>query len=545
MLKPPRDIANLDADLAKEPTHLVQHLAESASRDLYLFATGVLGYRDLTPSCHGPLCAWHDGNESRYKLTLMPRGHFKTTVVTIAKNLQRITRNPEARILLANETATNAERFLSAIKAHAESNKRFRTLYSHLIPPDIRKTTWSQQAVTFVRDGVYTVPSIDTIGMSGAMTSRHYTHLSFDDPISADAANSKLVMDGTIGRISNLISLMDDPSRDTIDLTGTRWAFWDVYKWFEQTFSPAMFIRSDVEDGDPIFPDRFDVDTLAQIRTSLGEYLYSCQYRNNPRNIEVQDFNVQDLKFWKWMPDEESLALYGRDSEVERIVRMDELDITVTIDPAYADGLNLERLDRNAAVTCGTTEDGDAIVLDAWGKRCTPRELVDRLLWSIRRFRPRAVGIQRAGYEVALKYFLQAEMQREDLYAHVIMLKPGGKGKPHIRGLQPVAATGHLYLSPTQHELRTELSEYPLGQHDDIADALGLQTQLWQGVSSEEAWQKYQEAEDKYLRRLVHHDASGRITREMAETMPLNILEDMGYDPEDGRYGRFSEVSFS
>ncbi|MGH8621488.1 MAG: hypothetical protein ACRET3_05050, partial [Burkholderiales bacterium] len=111
--------------------------------------------------------------------------------MTIGKNLQKVCQNPENRILIANETATNAERFLSAIKTHAETNKRFRALYSHIIPLDTRKTRWSQTELQFVRQGYYPEPTLDTIGMTGAMTSRHYTHLGFDDPISAEAAESR------------------------------------------------------------------------------------------------------------------------------------------------------------------------------------------------------------------------------------------------------------------------------------------------------------------------------------------------------------------
>lgn len=546
MINPPVDLPRLDDSIVREPEDIRRDMAESASRNLFLFNTGVLGYKDLTEDCHGPLCAWHDKNESRYKETLMPRGHLKTSCLTIGKNTQKVVRNPEARILLANETATNAERFLGAIKAHAESNRVFRALYSHIIPPDnSRKHSWSQRELTFNRQGTYTVPTIDTIGMTGAMTSRHYTHLCIDDPISADAAESQIVMDTTIRRISNLISLMDDPGRDTVDLTGTRWAFYDVYSWFEETFTPARFIRGDTEDNIPIWPERFTLETLAQIRKSLGEYLYSCQYRNNPRNTEVQDFNVQDLKFWRWSADEESIVLYGRDGEIERVVDLDELDVTTTVDPAYDEGIvNLSRLDRNAVVTCGVAPGvgnatPDAIVLDAWGQRCTPLDLINHLLWTLRRFHPRAIGIQRAGYEMVLKYFLGALGEQEGLYAHVIPVKPGGKGKRHIRGLQPVAATGHLYISPSHHLLRDELADYPLGQHDDVADALALQLQLWRGVMSATRWEKYQESENRILRAIASQ-GTGRID---TKNVSPSQLEDMGYDPEDHRYGTISEAS--
>jgi len=180
-MEPPRDIPNIDDSIAREPEDIRRDLAEAASRNLFLFCKGVLGYKDMTESFHGHLCAWHDKNPARFKMTLIPRGHLKTSILTIGKTLQLITQNPEHRILLANETATNAEKFLFAIRMHAESNRRFRALYSHLIPTE--PTTWSQVALTFVRKGVYPTPTVTAMGMTGAMTSQHYTHLTLDDLI--------------------------------------------------------------------------------------------------------------------------------------------------------------------------------------------------------------------------------------------------------------------------------------------------------------------------------------------------------------------------
>lgn len=542
MLNPPKDLPKLDDSIVRQPEDIRRDLAEAASRNLFLFCRGVLGYADLTEDCHGSLCTWHDENPARFKLTLMPRGHLKTSCITIGKNMQKLVQNPEARVLIANETATNAQRFLSSIRTHAESNRRFRALYSHLIPSDPRQ--WSQEALTFVRQGVYASPTFDAIGMTGAMTSRHYTHLSLDDLISEEAAKSKLVMDDVITRISKLMSLMDNPSVDTVDITGTRWAFYDVYSYFMQRFGVklARYIRAAIEDGGPIWPERFSLETLAEIRNDphMGEYMFSCLYMNQPRNADVQDFNVQDLKFWRFATDEESIVLYGRDGEIEKVVELKDLDITTTVDVRYGEKLTS---DRDAIVTCGTTDTGDAIVLDAWGERGNPLEVVAHLIWSIRRFHPRVIGIQKVGYEMSLKYHLQAECERQEVYAHVVPVKPGGPQKSHVRGLQPIAATGRLYVLPTQHILRSELAEFPLGQHDDVADALALQLQLWRGILSPERWRRYRESEARLLRRLDDYGLRAPVGRDAAGEYTPGELEDMGWDPENGRYSDFGEVT--
>lgn len=531
MSGPPVDLPSLDEEVVRMPDDIRRDIGRFAAGHLYYFDKAVLGYKDMTEDCHGPLCTFFDENTKRFKMALYPRGHLKSHVITIGRSLQKVARNPEERILLGNETMTNAEHFLSSIKAHVESNKIFRALYSHIIPKDIRKVRWSSQELEFVRQGIYPDPTITAIGMTGAYTSRHFTHLVFDDPISEEAAKSMTVMEDVINRISKLMSLMVDPDHNSADLVGTRWAFYDVYAYWEMWLKEqlARVIRGALEDGKPIWPERFSVETLALIRDNphMGEYNFSCQYMNNPRNAKLQDFNVNDLKFWRWSDDEEHVVLYSAEGKAERAVALDNLDVTMTVDVRYGEGLSS---DRDAVTVVGTTIEGDAIVLHTWADRANPLIVIDEMIKCVRRFRPRCVGVAKVGYETSIKYHFNAALEREGLYANVVYVKPGGPGKPHIRGLQPVAATGHLYILPTQHQLRTELSEYPLGQFDDVADSLALHLQLFQGLLSQDRLDRYKASEQRLLRRIVDYGKTGPVKGD-----PDFDLED--YDDEEFRYG--------
>ncbi len=495
----PTDLPGQDAELQAMPTDMLADLATHAESDLYYFAQGVLGYSDLAVKCHQPLCIFVTDNSARFKMILIPRGHYKTTIVTISRTLQMVCRNVNSRILIANETSTNAERFLGAIKSQCEGNRRFRTLFGHVLPPDTKKVRWSNKELIFNREWHGPEPTIDTIGMTGAWTSRHYTHIDFDDPISEEAAKSDLVMQDVITRVSKVYSLMTDTGRDTFTLVGTRWAFFDVYTWMHRWMGEKMakFIRGALEDGEPIFPEKFSLETLADIRNSpqMGEYMFSCQYMNNPRNPELQDFNVNDIRFWRWSSDEDHVVMYDHEGEVEQIVELDQIDIVCTLDPAPSERITS---DRNALVVSGVTPSGDVVVLHVWAQRCTPLEVIEEMFRIKARFNPRVFGVEKHGYQSVLKYFIDQEAERRGEYLNIVDLKPGKK-KAHIKGLQPIASTGHLYLLPTQHILRNELSEYPLGEHDDTADALALGQQLWRGLMSPERMKKYKEFEQSFI----------------------------------------------
>lgn len=503
------DIPLLDEKVANLPADIRQDLAERGKSDLYFFSKAIMGFSDIVPHCHMPLCVFLDQHPSRFKLVLMPRGHFKTSLATVSRVTQRAVRNPNERILLVNEVADNAQNFLSSIEQHFESNRVLRTLYSQVIPRDTRKTVWNAKEMRLNREVKTPENTIEALGMNSTLTSRHYTHITIDDPISEDATKSDAVMNDAITRIDKIISLMVKPELNTFDLIGTRWALHDVYSVFQKKYGKklARFIRAAVKDGEPIFPELISLETLAQARENMGEYMFSCLYMNNPRDIANQDFNIQDLRFWRYSSDEESVVLYAPDGSILREWPLEKLDITTTVDLAVAEKVTS---DRNAVVTVGVSPLGEAIVLDTWVKRCTPLDVIEHLFWVKKRWPVRAFGIEGVVYQKAFKYFLRAECERRQMYMNIIELKaiPSKKGtgnnskESRIRGLQPIAATGRLYVLPTQHELRSELADFPLGEHDDCIDALAHQLQLWRGFLSPERMERYKQSEMELMHRI-------------------------------------------
>lgn len=442
-----------------------------------------------------------DENPTRFKLVLMPRDHLKTTVCTISGNVQRIVKDPEERILIANENGVNASRMLGAIKSHAESNKVFRALYSSIIPKDFRKD-WNSESIKFRRQGTYPEPTVDSIGMTGTMTSRHYTHVCVDDPISEEAVKSQAVMQDTITRIDKIHSLLVKPEESTFWIIATRWAYNDVVSFFMKKLGHrfAKFIRSVTEDGELIFPEHISFETLADIRNTMGEYSYSCLYMNNPRDPSRQDFDTKDLRWWRWSLDGRDIVLIDDSNEIVEIVPLSKLDITTTVDPAMSERVSS---DRNAVVTTGVTPKGNAIVLEAWVKRCNPLQLIEHIISVIVRWHPRAIGIEGVAYQKAIKYFLKQELNRRGLYANIVEIKSTSQKEVRIRGLQPIVATGRLYIQPTMFVLRDEMADFPLGDFDDCLDALSMHQQLWRGIMSAERWERYKQSEQRLLRTIA------------------------------------------
>lgn len=519
------DLPRLDEEITQLPTDIRESLAQRGRSSLYFFSKAILGYNKMNPHTHGGMCEFHDRNPAQYKETLMPRGTFKSSVKTIGGGLQRICKDREERVLITNENDGNAQRFLYAIKTHAESNKVFRALYSDLVPPDTKKVRWNNEVLDFQRNGKYPEASITGRGITSALTSQHYTHMILDDLISLNAIQSPAIMADTITRAHQILSLSVDPSKSTWDLVGTRWGFADLYSDFEKKYAGKMarYIRGAQEfDAGLLFPELLGEEQLAQLRTSYGPYLFSCLYQNNPRNEDVQDFNVQDLRFWKWDTREENVILFDNTGAIKEIVPLDELDISVTLDLAGAEKVTS---DRNAITCCGVTPAGDVIVLDSWAQRCTPLAVMDHLFWLAGRFNVRIWGIEDVAYQKAFKYFLKAECNVRGIYMHVKPLPARGKKEVRIRGLQPVLATGHLYILATQGILRDEMADFPLGAYDDALESLSMQLQVMPQRVGPEFWAKYQASEKKLLRRISGYGLIAEPQRDPEEE-----------DPEDAEY---------
>jgi hypothetical protein len=126
-------------------------------------------------------------------------------------------------------------------------------------------------------------------------------------------------------------------------------------------------------------------------------------------------------------------------------------------------------------------------------------------------------GIEGVAYQKAFKWFVKTEASRRGEYLNVVELKALGQGKKiHIRGLQPIMATGRLFVHPTQHILRDEMFSYPNGKHDDVIDALAMHQQVWRSIMSPEYWLKFKEAETRMIQ-LVRGEVDQRVKPQISD----------------------------
>ena len=126
----------------------------------------------LVPHVHGEWTEWFNKTESRVKMILVPRSCFKSTFFTIGYTLQQIAKNRDSRILIANATLGNSQKFLGEIKDHIQKNEEFKMLYGEMFE---KKLKWNEDEIEVAGRGIgIKEATVTAVGVGGNLVSQHY-----------------------------------------------------------------------------------------------------------------------------------------------------------------------------------------------------------------------------------------------------------------------------------------------------------------------------------------------------------------------------------
>lgn len=455
-----------------------QSLRARSQRSTYFFAKAVLGFTDLTVKTHGPICRTLD-SVSRRKLVVMPRDHLKTSIATIADTIRRITLNPNIRILLGNETATNASHFLRRIAAVFDRNSRFRWLFPELIEEPATRSKWSENEILVPRTEDHPESTVEAIGVGGAVVSRHYDLIKLDDLVGKEAAESDEVMRKTRDWYDYCESLLHHPIESEVHVIGTRWTYNDLIRkiietegeYFDQVITSAL-----LPNGSPLWPERFPLEVLARIRAKIGSWKFSCQYLNSPHDPDATSFNSSWIKYYELKGD----VCVGGDGASANIHQMRKY---MTVDPAISDK---DQACNSAIVISGVDHINRKWLLEILARRLQPIHLMDNIFSLARKWDVEVCGVEMVAFQKALKYWLTQEMERRAQFLNIQELKTDTHQKKasRIRGLQPFFEGGEVYSLPRTasdgfRQFHEEFEAFPVGALVDVLDALGYAPQLW------------------------------------------------------------------
>lgn len=421
--------------------------------DLYFFDREILGYQQMAESPHRLMC---DGCQhgSRKQLDLWPRGHFKSSCITIGYAIQRIVQNPDIRILIGNVVLDTAKNFLREIKGQFEKNEEFRMLYGDFVNKDDK---WTEtEIIVKSRTKTHKEPTITVAGVGKSLTGNHYDLILGDDIVNRDTVNTLEQIEKTRQWWADAMSLLE-PNGE-VRLIGTRYHYADLYGYLITNMSREydVHVHSAFDDkGEPIFPARFTKEKLDELKREQGSYMFSCQYLNNP----VDDENAKFKK--SWFKYETPEALENK-----------QVWTTMTVDRAYS--LN-KSADYTSFVIRKVDMDNFWHIQKPIRIRATEGEIVKKIFDLREYYAVDKVGVEQLAFAATIKPVLDEEMRRRNTYFEVVELKGRSSKIARIEGLVPRFETGSVIFTGQQSEfieLEDELLRFPVAEHDDLADAL-------------------------------------------------------------------------
>lgn len=466
----------------------------------------------------------------RRKLILVPRGHLKSSIVTIGHTIQMILRNPNIRILIANAVWDNARKFMWKIQEYLTDKSYLPGLYG-----TFQSKRWNQdEFVVSFRRAAHAEPTVSTTGVEKTQTSQHYDHIVLDDLVVRENIGTAEQQDKVINFYKDTLDLLEP--NGTLIIIGTRWGLSELYShilntesgsmnghyfenekdranWRNYAFRPYdlesfkkrpreklgrfdVYVRSAIEKGSVIFPEKFSIgpekekEDLLALKVSKGSFHFSSQQMNDPVDEDSIEFK---RKFYQ---------------EFERIPEKG-VDM-MFVDPAFT---AKQSNDATGIVIARFTEDNIVYILEGIGLRREPTHLIEEIFKLWERY-PKIVKtkVESTIAQVVISTLLKNEMRRRNKFYMIEEYKPPTYENKvaRIRGLIPRYESGGFRFRKGLHDLKDQMVEFPRSRRDDIIDAMSQGLPEW-GTPSQVVEQKDENHNFEWWAKRIHRPALTRI----------------------------------
>lgn len=459
---------------------MLDNMRELCRESLFFLARAVLGFGDFTDHIHLPVCERLQNANIRRKIIVMPRTWYKSSSV-IAFCIWSAINDPNVRILIIQNTFSNATKKLASIRQIFEKNELFRALFPELLPTANSK--WSSDILEVSRTATHPEGTFEAAGTGTAVTSRHYDIIIEDDTVSPEKDDMSVEMqqptaaeiEKAIGMHKLCTPLLVNQKKGQIIVVGTRWCEEDLIGWIMSNFDSYEIITRAVreskegvpatkeEGGVPAWPEMFDEEVLDEYERALGPYMFATLMMNMPTSASNQTFRRDWVKYF--------------DS-----VDYTRLVCCTSIDPA-AMGEQGDP-DYDVVITTGVDVDyGRVYVLDYVRERMNPGRLIEVLLQHYEMYRPVQVLVEGVAYQRTFKYWAEQVQKQRRIFFPINELPKGFTGRAKndvIKGLQPFFSNLMIFMRNHMDVLERELLAFPAPRgHDDVINALAFQVRFW------------------------------------------------------------------
>lgn len=422
---------------------------------------------------------------------MVPRGHLKTSLITIGVSVLQIIRNQDTRGFILHKLPDEAKGFLGAVKSIL-LGKTFRHYFPDIIPDGwgaSRKGTnyrWSEEEIEVARSRYHPDATIEAKGLRSTVEGAHPIWAIADDLVDREISASPTLMRKAIDFRRKIGQVLEDPNNGFFIVVGTAWPGGFYEEILEDGSYVSLIVgcyqdeRSTVlglgDVGQPIWPERYSIEALDSLRREMTDYVFEHQYLN--RFTSPEGFlSARDFRYYEFNSEEKSFRV--RWENEERTLRIDDADdVTLTIDPATGAG------DDDAAITVVASyfrSGGFLVVADVWARKASPEAQVRQAARMAKRWGVKRCGIERGGWPMYQSFWYRV-CHDEGVPLVPTLLTPARTGKhERIASLVPWIREGRFFISRNHHEVVDQFLRYsPLRKtnRDDILDSLAYHLQM-------------------------------------------------------------------
>lgn len=463
-------------------------LRRKAWDDLYIFAKYVCGRDLMEEQPHREVCEFltagldksdtldlnfnpvysvdyvKESKKNLKKLLMLPRGAFKSTIVTNAYPLWLLWHNPNLRIMIDSETLGNAKLYLAGIKDMIENNPMLKMICvdengDYILEPNYSIAGgWTENQIILKKRTKLGLkePTIFCSGVDNARTGMHPDVIIMDDLVSERNVSTDTQIEKVKDHYKFSLSLLEPDGLQVV--VGTRYHMADLYNDLIELDSLDKLIRPAIlENGELYFPSRLDKAFLEEKRKEQGSYIFSSQYMLSPIDDSNAVFKKSHIQYYDKTPP--LMAKY------------------ILIDLAIS---QKETADYTVVLTIGVTHEKKLYVLEYDRGHYKPNQILDAIfnMYEKHNDQVRVVGIETVAFQKAMLYLIKDEMRRRGIYMPLRELKADKDKIRRISALQPLFENGDVFIKMQHKELEQELLEFPFSRHDDIIDAFAYVLQV-------------------------------------------------------------------
>lgn len=479
----------MNSDLSRQRSAV--KLAAAARHNTAIFAH--VWRRSVRPGPHQyDMARRVDDPEVLFQADFWPRDHGKSEIFCIAYPLRRICENPNIRILIVQKTATEAEKTLGVIKQELESNTELKGYYA----PQWRRLTgnadisnaggqvalgggkkeaaWQQRKIYVKRRRRGKDPTVEAVGVGGAVTGGHFDVIILDDVEDDENTKTPERLAQMLNWFNGTVLQLREPHTKTIVVGTFKTNAKDIYNTLRENPVWSVVVKSAIvshpldeiqytpvlaEDGrvTGVTVQTPDVETLWPQKWPIEALLFEmlASIRSIWVREKLNDLRALAGKIFK----REWFRYYEPPLECEQIIQVWD---TAWEETASADW--------SVCVTLGLRA-GAIYVMDVFRAKLETPGLLKAMREQAKRWQPREVIIEdKASGKSAL------QILRRESSLPLVAISPGTKDKPaRARAVTPYFESGRIFFrtgAPWLDTFEDEIVMFPEAGHDDQVDAL-------------------------------------------------------------------------